>query len=235
MAKRFWMKFETAAWLNDGNLSSVSPAARGVWIDMLCVMWNQCDEVGVFIQAGRTCDETDIANQLRGDKDQTLATIGELLGARVLRRRDDGAYYSLKMVRDHAASQRRSKAAKARFGEQCSTDATPNAPQCSNYNSSSYIRCNPEIGNYKTLEDRCAQIYSAYPRKTAKQNGIKATMIALQSVPFDTLLGKVHAHATQTKFDGTEQKHIPLIATWMNQKRYEDDEGATGLWDGADD
>jgi hypothetical protein len=39
-----WMKFDPAAWMVDTRV--LSPTARGVWIDLICMMWQQSDSGG---------------------------------------------------------------------------------------------------------------------------------------------------------------------------------------------
>lgn len=47
-----WLKFFTGDWLKDPNVTMLSPAARGVWIDLLCAM----HEAGRY---GELCGTTD--------------------------------------------------------------------------------------------------------------------------------------------------------------------------------
>ncbi len=35
----FWIRFEPTTWLTDPALSKCEPATRGIWVDWLCVMW----------------------------------------------------------------------------------------------------------------------------------------------------------------------------------------------------
>lgn len=51
-AKMPWLKFFTGDWLKDPNVTMLSPAARGVWIDLLCAM----HEAG---RLGELCGTTD--------------------------------------------------------------------------------------------------------------------------------------------------------------------------------
>jgi hypothetical protein len=80
--KLFYMKFNIGDWLTDPRLSLCSPLARGVWIDLLCAMY-QLDRIG---ELRGTTEElarlarcstvefvtamTDIQNKLAGDVEQ---------------------------------------------------------------------------------------------------------------------------------------------------------------------
>lgn len=74
------------------------------------------------------------------------------------------------------------------------------------------------------------EIYSAYPRKVARPEGLKAIVKALSTVaannqqPFEYLLSKTRAFSDAVaKWTEDEQKFIPHPATWFNQGRYDDD------------
>ncbi len=90
-------------WLQDPELCRCSAAARGVWIDILCLMF-QSDERGVLVSCGEAWTVEETARALRGDSGACLSSVKELLERGVMRRRNDGALYCARMVRDREQS-----------------------------------------------------------------------------------------------------------------------------------
>ena len=91
--------FYTGDWLKDPTLSRCSPAARGIWIDMLCLMF-ECEERGVLSSGSRPWSDPEIAAAVRGDTQEVLSCLRELLDKGVAHRNESGAVYSRRLVRD---------------------------------------------------------------------------------------------------------------------------------------
>lgn len=102
MAKLPAFQFYPGDWMKDPSVRRCSHAARGVWVDMLCLMF-ECDERGVLINGGCPWSREDVAAAVGGNLDVTLRCIDELVtkGACSIRE-SDGAFYSRRMVRDEA-------------------------------------------------------------------------------------------------------------------------------------
>lgn len=109
MAKLPAFQFYPADWLKDPDLRRCSHAAKGVWIDMLCVM-HECEERGVLATAGKAWSDEEIASVVGGDRKATLSCIHELIEKQVARRRGAGAIYSARMTRDEAIRKARAAA-----------------------------------------------------------------------------------------------------------------------------
>jgi hypothetical protein len=71
-AKLPWLKFFTGDWLKDPNVTMLSPAARGVWIDLLCSM-HEAGRYGELI--GTTDQLARIARCSTAELVQALADI----------------------------------------------------------------------------------------------------------------------------------------------------------------
>jgi hypothetical protein len=93
------MQFYPGDWMKDPNLRRCSHAAKGVWIDILCLMW-ESEERGVLVTSQRAWSDEEIALAVGGDNATTLACLAELTLKGVANRRQDGALYSKRMVRD---------------------------------------------------------------------------------------------------------------------------------------
>lgn len=92
-------QFYPGDWMKDPNLKRCTHAAKGVLIDLLCVMF-ECEERGVLISSGKPWSDDEAAVSVGGHSDVTSLSLRELMEKGVLRRRNDGALYSARMVRD---------------------------------------------------------------------------------------------------------------------------------------
>ncbi len=95
-------QFYPGDWFKDPELSRVSPAARGVWMDMLCLMWESEDR-GRLISGGKPWTKEDIVKAVRGDPKGVLQNVTELVDAHVTEQDPSGAYICRRMVRDQKA------------------------------------------------------------------------------------------------------------------------------------
>lgn len=94
MSATTWSKFFWADWLSDTNLRRCSPAARGLWMDMLCVA-AQGEPAGYV-----TLDAQAIGRIGGIGAAQAAALVGELEQAGVFSRDRHGRIYSRRMVRE---------------------------------------------------------------------------------------------------------------------------------------
>lgn len=99
MAKLPSFQFYPGDWLKDTNLRRCSHTAKGVWIDMLCLMF-EADERGVLATNGVAWSDEEIACAIGGDSATTIGAIQELSLKGVVKRQKNGAAYSKRMVMD---------------------------------------------------------------------------------------------------------------------------------------
>lgn len=92
--KWFWRD-----WMSDLELRSCSPAARGIWMDMLCVAAHS-DPVGYVAISGRPLDDLGIAKLSGITVDEAITLRKELEDAKIFSRNRVGTIYSRRMVRD---------------------------------------------------------------------------------------------------------------------------------------
>lgn len=127
-----WMKFEVSKWEQDDDLCMCSPAARGIWIGMLCLMWrSECR--GYLMRNGRAMTPREISVLLRGvTVDEVTAAVDELVENRVCSITDEGVYFNRKMVReqedrDHNAERMRDARG---ANDQCADDVQMMCKKC---------------------------------------------------------------------------------------------------------
>jgi len=110
MARRPYMKFYTGDWMSDVALKSCSLAARGLWIDMLCLM-SQGEPRGYLGVKGGDNLLVNLEDKLvvyvGVNPDELKPLLEELGRLDVFSRTEDGVIYSRRMVRDEEVHQKR--------------------------------------------------------------------------------------------------------------------------------
>jgi len=97
--KRPAFQFYPGDWQHDAALRSCSVAARGLWIEMMCVM-HQADPYGTLTLNGDKIDLLQLARMVGATAKEVTRWLGELETAGAFSRDDDGHIYSRRMVRD---------------------------------------------------------------------------------------------------------------------------------------
>lgn len=93
-----WLKFYPSDWRADPALRMCSPAARGVWIDMICLM-HEAAPYGHLLVNGHCPTDAQLAVLTGTPTDQLSDLIRELEEAGVFSRTKEGVIYSRKMTR----------------------------------------------------------------------------------------------------------------------------------------
>lgn len=104
-SKFFWRDYQS-----DTNLRSCSLAARGLWMDLLCIM-AQSDRYGYLTQAGAPMDDARIARLVGSTVDEVRTLRAELLAA-VVPGLDGEVWFSRRLVREYDLHQKLSAAGK---------------------------------------------------------------------------------------------------------------------------
>jgi hypothetical protein len=116
MTAERWMKFYPTDWLGDAALRTCSAAARGLWIDMLCLM-DGASPRG-HLKLGRKKLDMPALSGLVGIPQRRLETlIEELRKAGVFSLTNRGIIYSRKMIREEKWRKNGAKAAKNRWSQ----------------------------------------------------------------------------------------------------------------------
>ena len=237
MAKLPSFQFYPGDWIKDPGLRRCSHAAKGVWIDMLCLMF-ECEERGVLMTNGRAWSKDEIARAVGGDQGVTLACIQELLDSRVARIRSNSAVYSHRMVLDEQIRSARAAAGYVGGKQKASKRLAKRLAKrgSSSSSSSSDNPCKPPKRSASKIE----AIYDAYPRKEARRVALAEISRALDRIcgkpeppedPEAWLLAKVQAYAADVaKWPKEDRQFVPHPRTWFHQDRFDDDPHG---WKGA--
>lgn len=109
--KRPAFQFYPADWRKDVELRSCSIAARGLWMDMLCIA-HECEPYGHLTINGKAMTAAQIAGQVGLTPAQTSKLIAELKDNGVARVTREGVIYSKRMVDDEDLRNRRAAGGK---------------------------------------------------------------------------------------------------------------------------
>lgn len=104
-----WLKFYPRDWRGDQALRVCSIAARGLWMEMLCVM-HESSPYGYLTINGRPLKDDDLARLAGTDLSTAQQAMAELEAAGVFSRDRNRVIYSRRMTRDE---KRRKDGAKA--------------------------------------------------------------------------------------------------------------------------
>lgn len=96
--KQPYFKFYPADWRADQALRLCSAAARGLWVECMCLM-HEAKPYGHLLVNGKSVNDAQLAVQTGIPQDQVTALLGELESAGVFSRNGDGVIYSRKMTR----------------------------------------------------------------------------------------------------------------------------------------
>lgn len=111
--KRPTASVDIAAWQRDTALRSCSLGARGLWMDMRCLM-SQASMYGYLLLNGEPIAAAALARLAGSTEREVGVLLAELEAAGALDRDDDGLVYSPQMVHDERV--RAARAAGGRFG-----------------------------------------------------------------------------------------------------------------------
>src|SRR4051794_40894600 len=99
------MKFFPADWRADPGLRMCSLAARGLWMEMLCLM-HQADPRGSLIINAQDFTAKQLAGLSGATVRETVSLLAELEAAGVFSRAVDGTVFSRRMLRDDEKAER---------------------------------------------------------------------------------------------------------------------------------
>lgn len=100
MSDQPWIKFYPCDWRGDQALRVVSLAARGLWMEMLCVM-HEATPYGHLLVGDHPVSNDVLARLAGASPSEVQALLVELQSARVFRQTRAGVIYSKRMTDDY--------------------------------------------------------------------------------------------------------------------------------------
>jgi hypothetical protein len=225
-----WSQYYWADWLNEPTLRLCGYAARGLWADMLALMY-QSDEPGRLMINGKAMTPDQLAHLRGGTTDEVKSLLAELEGAGVFSRDEGGVIFSRRMVRDsidrESARQRQQRHRTRDRQQACHAAVTPPSRVEAKAETETEKKQNRELPTAHATA--FAEFWRAYPKKVSKAVAEKA--FRKLPNPAELLPVLLQAIAVQKATDQWQKdggQFIPYPATWLNQCRWEDDPAAYG-------
>lgn len=106
-----YIKFFTRDWLNEPRLRLCSPAARGLWIDLICLMAGS-EKHGYLVHNGRPFTDSELSILISVDKDTVKGLLNELKSQGVCSVDDKGCIFSRRLVADESKRAKASESGK---------------------------------------------------------------------------------------------------------------------------
>lgn len=108
MSGTTWSKWFWSDWQSDAGVRICSFAAKGLWMDMLCIA-AQHDPIGYVAVGGRALDSTALARLTGGSESEIADLLAELDRNGVFSRDRHGRIYSRRMISDVKKAERARK------------------------------------------------------------------------------------------------------------------------------
>lgn len=176
-----WVKFYTSDWRSDPALRMCSLAARGLWVELICLM-HEASPYGHLLVNGLSPTDAQLGVLVGASPDEIAAMLGELESAGVFSRTRAGVIYSRKLTRmAKKAATARNNGRKGGNPTLCKDDG--NLPPDNPSDKGGLKTQKPEARSQKervsndTLGQKAEgfdQFWAIWPNKTAKQKAMTA-------------------------------------------------------------
>ena len=220
-----WRKFYPGQHLTDPRMMFVGLAARGLLVEIEALCY--CAEPpGRLTIQGRAMTAAEIA-RLRGvdpiDVDESLA---ELLAAGLLATDDTGCIYSpalLAELDERDGTKRRVAKHRKNTAANVTPHVTPGVSPKSRVEKKE-SRTESEKNTPPAQANAFAEFWASYPKKIARGAAEKSfRKIGEPSKMLPVLLAAITAQKSTAQWQRDNGQFIPNPATWLNQRRWEDD------------
>lgn len=218
-----YIKFYFRDWQSNSELQSCSVAARGVWIELMCIM-AQCERFGYLERDGKPIDVGTIGRLIRVDNPTLNPLLLELESAGVFSRCGlTGAIFSRRMVRDFETAQKFCE-----FGRKGGNPSLKNLSK--NKPISIPIPIPTEgltLGVKGGVKGKGGETFDtfwkSYPKKKSKGNALKAFQKAIKLTTIEVILESIKKLSQSDDWLKDGGKYIPHPSTWLNAQGWEDE------------
>jgi len=215
-AKFPYMPFFVSDWLSDEGVRFVTPAARGMWMDMLCFMWKS-ERQGYLEINGKPIPPAALCRMCGVPENEGQILLEQLRAANVFSEKD-GVIFSRRMVSmahiRAVRAQSGARGGKARLlkqsGKQNESKQSSKSEANSNYN--------------LTLTSAFQLFYRLYPRKKSKGAAEKAFKAATKIATVEQIMAGLDRYVKECQ--GKDPSYIKFPATWLNQQCWNDEPDA---------
>lgn len=173
-----WLKFYPSDWRADPALRMCSLAARGLWMEMLCLMHEAAPRGSLLIN-GRQVTEIQLATLAGASVREVASQLAQLEAAGVFSRDDSGTIFSRRMRRDDEKAERDKANGRAGGNPNIKRGVNPpdkaQKPEARNQNpeeESTTTRSRPDALDDGWPADFRERFWARYPHKVGKADAI---------------------------------------------------------------
>jgi uncharacterized protein YdaU (DUF1376 family) len=222
--RRPWFKFYASEWLSNRRVALMSPACKGVYIDLLAMCWQE---------GSIPADPVELAFLLRLTK-REFFPLWDVVKTHFSTASDPNFLTNSRIESERAIANEKSQNGRNAANTRWADDADALQTHSERNASEEEVR---KEKREKEEANACAfdfeAIYLAYPGKTGKAKGLEALRKAIKSQhQYELVLKAAVAYSDEEKhFKASGSKafrpEVPYFSTWVNQRRWEDGKGAT--------
>lgn len=233
-----WMKFYPSDWQSDPMLRCCSIAARGLWVEMMCLM-HKAEPYGSLLVNGARIDKRKLAVLVGISEKECSALLMELEGNGVFSRDDDGTLYSRRMRRDFAKAEQDKVNGKRGGNPTVKGGVNPPVNPTDNPTVNGGVKAQklearsqiPEPERKKTRASALADpwcesdwenFWDRYPNRVGKADARKAFERMTSKAAPDEIFPALQRYANKT-----DDRPFCNPSTWLNQERWLDQPAET--------
>lgn len=223
-----WLKFYPSDWRADPALRMCSIGARGLWMEMLCVM-HEASPRGHLLVNGRAITSPQLASLVGMASDGVEALLSELEDAGVFSRKKNGVIFSRRMEKDENKARKNQENGKmggnpslckpSEKQESLNPEVKAQKPEARNQISEAEKKKEPRTAAPDALLAEFSETFwPAYPEKVGRPVALKAFRKARQRVELAPMMEGLRRYVLGKPAD----RAWCNPSTWLNQDRWAD-------------
>jgi hypothetical protein len=236
------MLFYPRDWLADPALNVCSLCAQGLWLRMLCYMW-ESEKRGYLIVNNKALHKGQICRLVgqNDPEDEVLHWMQELEDAGVYSIDEEGVIYSRRMVSDQGDTPNMKEAVSKKKDKK----ASPRARTC--VEDEIYKEYNTKDGVKRAIKNKSLtykdyagfqKFWETYPPRNGVRQNKQESFISWVYDGLESSTASIVASVEKLKetADWKKEKgrYIPMAVTFLNHKRWEDEvEYSPSAWSGT--
>lgn len=220
MKRNPWLKFYVADWRADPGLRMCSAAARGVWIDLICLM-HEAVPYGHLLVHGQPPEVAQLSYLTATPPEHLSECLAELESAGVFSRTREGVIYSRKLTRMASDSAKKRKSGKMGGNPSLLKQTEKDGVVKQHVKEVDKPRIQNPESREKIPKKEFDEFWMAYPRKVGKQAALRAYDRARRSSSAEEILEGTRRYAFAVR--GKDPAYVKHPSGWLNDGRWADE------------